>query len=157
MQEERINQVVQWPVTEIKQDLPNNGTSMGEVGWPFSQEAFLESDACFEVRVLAIKAEVRHLHYKKEQSHLLGSTHPVIPSHQNQLWGGEDETTQVAYAWSQGEGALQLRQQGSEQDSSHNPVITTQTGVWNSICNSCAKHEGSCNKTKSVTLGSQGI
>ena len=39
---------------------------MGEAGWPFSQEAFLESDAWFEVRVLAIKAEVRHLHYKKE-------------------------------------------------------------------------------------------
>ena len=66
-------------------DLPNNGTSMGEAGWPFSQEAFLESDAWFEVRVLAIKAEVRHLHYKKEKSHLLGSTHPVMPSHQNQL------------------------------------------------------------------------
>ena len=40
---------------------------MGEAGWPFSQEAFLESDAWFEVRVLAIKAEVRHLHYKKER------------------------------------------------------------------------------------------
>lgn len=65
----------EWSVTEINQNLKNKGTSAGEVTWPgslsssvagnvFIQNSHLQIGCLFEMDALALKVQVRRLHYK---------------------------------------------------------------------------------------------